>query len=107
MRKHIFASLLEAVFIAGGVIVEHFTNITPVWVATAVIIISLLGMVALYYREIAGWFRTKIDPPEIPDHVKEEFKNALGAVAIVFYFLLVMVVIIVWIRIAMKIPIPL
>ena len=47
------------------------------------------------------------DENEMSEEMKallENLKEALGAVALVFYFLLVMVVIIVWIRLAMKIP---
>lgn len=55
MRKHIFAIFLEFFIVGGGVIVEFLTDITPVLTASVVMVISLIGMILLYYKEIAGW----------------------------------------------------
>ena len=87
MRKHVFAILLEAIFVAGGIIVKELTDLSTIAAASAVIVASLIAMAILYYPEIKAFTNRSWGGAINRIKISEEtMTNILGPIAILFLF---------------------
>ena len=106
MRKHVFAILLEAIFVAGGIIVKELTDLSTIAAASVVIIASLIAMTVLYYSEVKAFITQAIGKKDWKIS-EETLVNIFGPIGILVIFgiiLWVIFTVVLVIRFAMQIP---
>ena len=101
-RTNLFVDniLLEAIFVAGGIIVKELTDLSTIAAASAVIVASLIAMAILYYPEIKAFTNRSWGGAINRIKISEEtMTNILGPIAILFLFGFVLWIIFVVVRV--------
>ena len=81
MQKFAFLVLYEAAIFGGGAMTDIVYGWAPLWFWTTITVAAILGMPALYTREIWRWVRrrgsredTKVEAPSLHEEIVEAYR---------------------------------